>query len=436
MAYKDFSIESAVSPSFRRPSVKLQGVANAVRIMRNPSRSTEDYIQGAITSVGAANRQSLYVSCSLEALNDRLRVASKIAYAVNTSKRRGAEGFNDVPMMNPWEFALEDENSKGTGFFTRIWDAIKTACRRIIEAIAHLIKYIANAIASADVKSQIKHYKLWTQNSTKANNLGTDVTDKKFKAPSWKLNYKGVSEFVTKCESEYGKFVKTNTNNSEDIEVLKKLANGEKLPDNLAKINLAIQKVDSVNSKAKADELLKGLISSVFGNTSETSAHKLVLAKFCGTDKDGEITCKEMKSKSGEFACLDEKGLAKQCKDAISLVHEHQKTFTEYTKLIDKVSKVVCKSEKEKVSKDNKDSKEEYKTFKRQINNFLTQAANSRIRCNSFATSLMLEVQMFSLRFNKSAHIALKHYLRGIKVIKNEEKTSESYVSTESLFQF
>lgn len=434
MAYKDFSIESAVSPSFRRPSVKLQGVANAVRIMRNPSRSTEDYIQGAITSVGAANRQSLYVSCSLEALNDRLRVASKIAYAVNTSKRRGAEGFNDVPMMNPWEFALEDENSKGSGFFTRIWDAIKTACRRIIDAIAHLIKYIANAIASADVKSQIKHYKLWTQNSGKAKDLGTDVTDKKFKAPSWKLNYKGVSEFITKCESEYGKFVKTNTN-SPDVDALKNISRKNTIDDSVKSL---VGKSNTVNSKATADEMLKSLISAVFGSTTDTSAHKLVLAKFCGTDKDGEITCKDMKSKSDEFKCLAEEGLAKQCKNAISLVHGHQKAFTEYTKLIDKAASVLSKDTKKAAGKD-KDAKKNASTDVRQINNYVTQLANSRIRCNSFATSMMLEVQMFSLRFNKSAHIALKHYLRGMKAIKSEgdeEKTSEAYVSTESLFQF
>lgn len=427
MAYNEFSIESAIAPRTGRPSVKIQGAANAVRIMQNPSRATEDYVQGAITSLGAANRQILYVNSSLEALNDRLRIASKIAYAVNTSKRRGAEGFGNVPMMNPWEFALEEDNSnKSDGFFRRVWDAIKTACRRVIEAIAHLIKYIGNAVAGMDTKMQQKHYKLYVDNGSKTI---TDVDNTKFKSPDWKMKYSDITTFLTSVGGAYASGTK-EVNNEQDLKKLEDYLKNdlEAKRGSMVVPNHTGSSSSSVNSKELANEMLKKDLQKLFAKDSG-SAKELVLGKFCNGTKNKEITCKEMKLLSDNFKCLAANELSQKAKNMISAVHEQQKTFTKMTKLIDQIASKVIKPD----AKNNSDST--YNTNR--VSNQMANICNSRIRYNSYWTSLVLEVQMMCLRFNKSAHIALKHYLRASKMIKDEKKTTETEnVSTEALFQF
>lgn len=430
MAYNEFSIESAIAPRTGRPSVKIQGAANAVRIMQNPSRATEDYVQGAITSIGAANRQILYVNSSLEALNDRLRIASKIAYAVNTSKRRGAEGFGNVPMMDPWAFALEEDSSnRSDGFFKRVWDAIKTACRRVIEAIAHLIKYIGNAVAGMDTKMQQKHYKLWTDKNSPTS---AEVDKIEFKSPDWKMKYSDISTFLTSVSGAYASGTK-EVNNEQDLQKLEGY-----LKDNLeAGQHTIVQpheggpRDQSVNSKELANEMLKKDLQKLFAKDTG-SAKELVLGKFCNGTKNKNMSCKDMKTLSGDFKCLAANELSQKAKNMISAVHEQQKTFTKMTKLIDQIANKVSKPEARK----DKDTK---KTKINSISNTMANVCNSRIRYNSYWTSLILEVQMMCLRFNKSAHIALKHYLRNAKLITTAAETkteTEDNTSVESLFQF
>ena len=149
-AFEEFDIDNAVSPSVTHKSVKLMGVGKAISVLSSPSRSTEEMIAGAVSAIGAANRNVMFVHSSLNALDDRLRIAGKIAQSVNMAKQHGTEGFADVKYLNPWEYAIE---SKTGAFFTKIWQAIRTACRRVIEAIAYIIKWIGNAIAGADVKA-------------------------------------------------------------------------------------------------------------------------------------------------------------------------------------------------------------------------------------------------------------------------------------------
>lgn len=419
MAYNEFSIESAIAPRTGRPSVKIQGAANAVRIMQNPSRATEDYVQGAITSLGAANRQILYVNSSLEALNDRLRIASKIAYAVNTSKRRGAEGFGNVPMMDPWAFALEEDNSnKSDGFFRRVWDAIKTACRRVIEAIAHLIKYIGNAIAGMDTKMQQKHYKLWTDKNCPTS---ADADKIEFKSPDWKMDYSQIDSFLTKVKGCYASGIKEINGNASDLRDIEKLADPNN--DNFKRANLESAGGDKVNSKERANELLKKDIKALFtGNKDSGSAKDLVLGEFCNGTKNKNMKCKDMKTLSKDFKCLAPNELAKKAKEMISSVHKQQETFTTFTKAVDALSKKLVK---------------DGKVTKNYASNKIANNINAKIRYNSYWTSLILEVQMMCLRFNKSAHIALKHYLRNAKLITTAaEKKAEDNTSTEALFQF
>ncbi len=472
MAYQDFSIESAITPNYSRPSVKLQGVANAVRIMKDPSRASEDFIQGAVTSLGAANRHVLYVNSSLEALNDRLRIASKIAYAVNTSKRRGAEGFSDVPMMNPWAYALE---GNGKDFFKRVWAAICTACRRVIDAIANFIRWIGTVIAGLDTKKQIEHYKLYVDNKSKiTQDVDNKVGKKKIKSPAWKVNKDGIKKLLT----NFLGFYTTNVNKvigSEDSKAIEKISRATlKDEDQLAELlkssfgggtsSSFLQKAKDITASITTD-LNKNLSTVFTGISADTrerlSAKEIVMKTFAKGDKTVELPISEIKKISGDFTCLHEGELAKSAKDMVSVLHKHQKNFTIYTKNIDKIAKQLTKNfdttndagyknriDSADTKEDKSKLKKEYKASLNSMSNVLSGMANARIRANSYITAIALETQMCVLRFNKTAHIALKAYLAEIKVLKGKEdkqtaKDAKKGVglagaasTTESLFRF
>ena len=439
MAYKEFSIESAILPNYGRRSVKIEGAATAVKIMQNPSRATEDYIQGAVTSIGAANRNILFVTASLEGLNDRLRIAGKLAYAINTSKRRGTEGFEDVPMMNPWQFALEED--KQGGFFKRVWEAIKTICRRIIEAIAHLIKWIANAIAGADTKAQIKHYKLYNEKKSKLTSEQTKKVDAiEIKAPKWKMKTSEVSAFMKKALQRYEAMTVTSTK-GKDVGLLSKLAtSGDWSGVDVGVLSVLVNDSEFKTAKEACDKMLKEDLTAIFGGKiDKTKASDLVKAKFVDNTKKEVTTCGAIRALTEEFACLSETSLAKEAKDAISTLHKHQKEFTEYTKNIDKFVTAANKETTKTIKKDDKDGKKNAKVNTNAIQNRLSMITNSRVRYNSYWTGLMLEIQSMVLRYNKSAHIAMKFYLKELKVLdKGEKKTDkkDEGTTTESLFNF
>ena len=439
MAYKEFSIESAILPNYGRRSVKIEGAATAVKIMQNPSRATEDYIQGAVTCIGAANRNILFVNASLEGLNDRLRIAGKLAYAINTSKRRGTEGFEDVPMMNPWQFALEED--KQGGFFKRVWEAIKTICRRIIEAIAHLIKWIANAIAGVDTKAQIKHYKLYKEKKSK---LSTEQTNKvdaiKIKAPNWKMSSGEIVKFMKeKVLNRYADMT-TNSTGGKDVNALKKLAAASDWANlDVGALSVLVNDGEFKTAKEACDKMLKEDLTAIFGGKiDKTKASDLVKAKFIGDAKKEGITCGAIKDLTGDFSCLSESGLAKEAKDLISGLYTHQKNFTTYTKDIDKFVTTANRESMKNIKKDDKDGKKNAKVNFNSIQNRLSMITNSRVRYNSYWTGLVLEIQSMVLRYNKSAHIAMKFYLKELKVLDKDEKKTDKKEgkTTESLFNF
>ena len=93
MAYKEFSIESALMPTTQHRAVKLEGVGKVAGIFNSTNKSTEEFIQGAVSSLGNADCMVMYVHGSIEALEDRLQFSAKLAKPINTAKARGAEGF-------------------------------------------------------------------------------------------------------------------------------------------------------------------------------------------------------------------------------------------------------------------------------------------------------------------------------------------------------
>lgn len=437
MAYKEFSIESALMPTTQRRAVKLEGVGKVADIFNSTSKSTEEFIQGAVSSLGNADCMVMYVHGSLEALDDRLQFAAKLAKPINTAKARGAEGFENVQTLNPWEYAIE---GKVSDFFKRVWDAIKTACRRVIEAIAHFIKWLGNAIASLDVRSQIKDYDAYTKNKAKIDSAvkAAKVDDVKFKALPWKVDADGLAKIITKAASEYAKAADSN-GKADDLKTIKE-ANGKLSGIDAATLAKKAGEIFGVITSSPA-ETMKAIrekttklaadlkaqressVSVIFGGKAEkTSAHKIVSGAVATSETVGVITVGEMKKASKDFAVLKQEWLSKNVKEVISGVHKQQKEFTAYTKYVDSVAKAL-ESAMAKADKNGGVNS---------IANELAKLANARILFNSFWTSMMLELESYALRFRKSAHIALKHYLRAAGKTADAKKGTES-LSTESL---
>lgn len=450
MAYSDFSIESALAPRTASKHIKLEGVGNAVAVLRSRSTSTEEFMQGAISALGNADRQIMFVNSSIEALNDRLKFATSLAKAINTSKAHGVEGFANTPRLDPWAYALEDSDSKN-GFFAKLWAAIKTACRRVYDAIANFIKWLGNAIASASVRGQAKDYKFYTANkgAIERNSKAQKVDAQQFNSLQWSITADGLAKMITKASGEYAKGI---AKKGEDIKVMEnvsrksfsvmqnakdyKKAYGDLfskwfgLSGNTAEsaFKNASDKVKKMT--AEMNDQLKGEIGSIFGKSSsdKVSAHSLVMNAVCGNDgKVGPMTVGKMKQLSGNFAVLSEDWLAKNVKQAVSSVHAQQKQFTEYTKNVDKVASQFTK---DNGTKDNP---------MKAMSSLLTELARTRIRYNSFWTGLMLEFESVALRYRKSAHIALKYYIRTAQKGTNDAKKaaeSLSDQSIEALFNF
>lgn len=449
MAYSDFSIESALAAPRAPRSYKLQGVSNAIRVLNSPSRSTEEFIQGAISSLGSADRQIMFVNSSLEALADRLRTAKKIADPINYSKSRGVEGFNHVPRLDPWAFALEENEGKGA-WFKRIWQAIKTACRRVIDAIAHVLKWLANKIASLDTRAIAKDYKKYMDNKATVDKAKQEkeVFKVKINTPHWCVSSDGLKDFVQRAVGAYAAMAKDNGN---DINVIDKFAKGAvgltgkaKNPEEFNKQVASIFGVDgsdissiqaAVSKKVTSmtddmNNALKGDIQKVFkkSKASKVRAHDLVMDELTDGSSRGRIV--EMtigaiaKLDNGKFGCLTDGWLATNVTKVVSTVREQQKKFTEYTKMVDKVADVFIKTNS---TADNK-----MKALASQLSNL----SNARIRYNSFWTGLILEIESAAIRYRKTTHIALKHYLRAAKLLDSENKKASKKKSNESLSRY
>lgn len=439
MSYKEFDINAAINPVVSRESVKLAGVSEVAKIYNSKSLSTEEFISGAIHDLGVSNRNVMFVNSSLSGLRDRLAIAAKVAKNVNTAKDRGVEGFGSVSKMDPWEFALES----GIGdFFKKIWQAIVSACTRLIQAIANIIKHIRNFIVGLDAKQQSKDYKYYMDNKqlieNNAKKFGSGKT--KFNAANWKVDGKKISEAMKKVTSLYTK-------------IFTKGGDDEKVFENLASYDLS-QVTDPKQFKAMCHKVFGGLftftaegegnnlrkyltgtIEKINGSITEvkkvlgapndaTSASKIVSA-FAVKGDTVQITAEEMKKKSDDFSILSEKWLAENVKNYVVDLDRAMRQFTKYTSTITKVSKRF-----EKVGVDGKS--DSGKAFIKSLSAACADLAQARIRTNNMATSIILELELQALRFRKNAHTALKIYMRA----KSTKPAPAKKTSAESLFLF
>lgn len=439
MSYKEFDINAAINPVVSRESVKLAGVSEVAKIYNSKSLSTEEFISGAIHDLGVSNRNVMFVNSSLSGLRDRLAIAAKVAKNVNTAKDRGVEGFGSVSKMDPWEFALES----GIGdFFKKIWQAIVSACTRLIQAIANIIKHIRNFIVGLDAKQQSKDYKYYVDNKQLIENNAKKFSSgkTKFNAANWKVDGKKISEAMKKVTSLYTK-------------IFTKGGDDEKVFENLASYDLS-QVTDPKQFKAMCHKVfggiftftaegegnnlrkyLEGTISKINGSVAEvkkvlgapndaTSASKIVSA-FAVKGDTVQITAEEMKKKSDDFSILSEKWLAENVKNYVVDLDRAMRQFTKYTSTITKVSKRF-----EKVGVDSKS--DSGKAFIKSLSAACADLAQARIRTNNMATSIILELELQALRFRKNAHTALKIYMRA----KSTKPAPAKKTSAESLFLF
>ena len=443
-AFEEFNIDNAVSPTVGHKSVKLMGVGKAVAVLSSPSRSTEEMIAGAVSAIGAANRNVMFVNSTLNALDDRLRTAGKIAQAVNTAKQHGTEGFADVKYLNPWEYAIE---SKAGDFFKKIWQAIRTACRRVIEAIAYIIKWIGNAIASADVKAQVKDYDYFTRNKARIDKYAkaSNVPSAEFNSLEWKVDASGLAKVIKNAAGTYASVTRANT---DDIKTIQNLSRADfktmKEPADVAKAygkifglpistagigdkayyKHAADKVKKMTDSINAD--IESGLKAVFGNaaTGKVDLKALVLGQVAKSEKVGKIKCGDMRKLSGDFSVLSDAWLSNNVKSVIAEASSQQKVFANYTKIIDDVARKF-------------DSLNTYADGVSALSKLSSGLANARIRYNSIWSRLMLELESVALRYRKSAHLALKQYIRAAtgKIAKeSEEALSDNQL--ESLFQF
>ena len=440
MSYKEFDINAAINPTTSRESIKLAGVSEVANIYNSKSLSTEEFISGAIHDLGVSNRCVMYVNSSLSGLRDRLAIAAKVAKNVNTAKDRGVEGFGSVKKMDPWEFALES----GIGnFFSKIWQAIVSACTRLIQAIANVIKYIRNFIVGLDAKAQSRDYNYYVKNKqiieTNAKKNGSGKT--KFNAANWKVDGEKISDAMKKVTTLYTK-------------IFTKGGDDEKVFENLAAYDLD-QVIDVKSFKTMCSKVFGGIftftaeseanhlrkylgstitkidnsvtdIKKVLGSSTETTSASKIVAGFAlnGTDVV-QTTAEDMKKKSKDFSILSDSWLASNVKKYVVDLDRAMRQFTKYTSTITKVSKRF-----EKVGIDGK--ADGSKAIIKSISAACADLAQARIRTNNLATSIILELELQALRFRKNAHTALKIYMKANRA----KPVAPKKTSAESLFLF
>lgn len=443
MSYNEFDINSAINPVKSRESIKLVGVNEVAKIYNSNSASTEEFISGAIHNLGVVNRNVMFVNSSLSGLRDRLSIAAHVAKNVNMAKDRGIEGFGSVNKMDPWEYALES----GIGdFFGKIWHAVYAACCRLIQAIANIIKHIQVFIAKADTRKQSKDYKYYTDNKVilEANAKKSGVLKTKFNAMDWKGGAGDIADTVGKVASLYttafngifgtagdGKILanlgQVDLSQAKDLTglkaVSKKIFGGAFTFDETASGSKLTNYInDHVVSKIEEPRRAVVKMAKAKEEDSATSvAHKLLLKN---DGKVVQVTVGEMMKASKNFEVLSDAWLAKNVTKHVTALNAAVKTFTKYTKNVEKAA-----AQFKKVAVDNTKAA----TIKA-LSSALSEMSNARVRSNSYFTTLMLEMELCALRFRKNAHTALTLYIRGKVAAPAAEKKSKESLDTNMFF--
>lgn len=439
MSYSEFDINRAINPVVARKSIKLPGMTEVAKVYNSNSTSTEEFISGAIHNLGVVNRNVMFVNSSMSGLRDRLSIAAKVAKNVNAAKDRGIEGFGTVNKMDPWQYALES----GIGdFFNKVWEAIKAACRRLISAIANIIKHIQIFISKADVKSQVKDLKYYRQNQKLVddNAKRNKTADSKLNAMDWKVNASKMASEIKVASDAYVNafrgFFKAGDGKAleqlasvdlslvKDINGLKTVCNkvfgGGFLNLGSASGNKVSEFVTRVKNDIDASRL--SVIKHAKADDKE-SASQVARKMLLNGNSTKQVTVKSLKDSSGNFEALSEGWLSDNVTNQVSALNDAVKQMTVYTKAVDKAA-----AKFKKAAVDNEKSSAGLKT----LSSALSEMSNARIRNNSWFTTLMLELELNALRYRKNVHTALKVYMKG-KAAPAAKKSKESF-DVNSLF--
>lgn len=442
MGYSEFDIDSVIAQPVQKKRIVLAGVQSVGRIYKSNSTSTEEFAVAAIADLGVVERNVMFVNSMHKGLADRLQIASGVASKISAAKAQGREGFVNKEVLNPWSYAIEGSAKE---FFKRIWDAIKSACRRIITAIANLIKRLGVAIESIDVKSQIRDYETYKKNKAVITRAKKNVSMKTFIAMNWKVDAAGIGKLLKKASAHYVKMFRK----TEDEALLERASREDlaklKTPDDFAKSYSKIfgsegsgiigkigKNVFHQGAKDKIGRIVEKInqdmaagVTDVFGKISvKNTPSNIVWGSLTTGGKSVKMTVAQMEKLSGDFACLSKEWLAINVKDAVASVTNAERQFTQFTKTIDQLA---AKFDKVSTQENGVSS----------LSNLTSQLANARIRYNGFYTGIMLELQTGALRFRRNAHAALKMILSGSpKSLVPATKTKSKESLNDDFFEF
>ena len=451
-SYEEFNLDAALNLSNRtqRKSVKLAGVENIRSIYNNPSTSTEEFIIGAVESLGNANRNLMYANMSIEGFAQRFQVASRVAKNVNIARSRGLEGFENAHSMNPLAYSIEDGEKKGKfkEFVGRVWEALKTAARHIMTCIANFIKYILNKIREFGLKRAIEDKKKFEEAWKKASaDKKEQINKMKLKSLNWNKGAPGIiSATLNGITSKYTetfdvakggdykallKATKANIKKADSIDKLNKLESGFGTGLSQKEIMAAAKNIDDFRSGGIFDKI-KGAKGSETkdGKTKTNSASKALAGVFYSGDKVSDVTFDKIHGDmSDNFKCLNADWFKKEITDTIASANKAQKNMALYTKAIDEFV-----SQYKKLTKDVEDSKaDEFKKWSMQIG----RLSLKRMSLNSYMQSILMEVEINAFRLTSTCHKAIRMALKSLKdeSKKNKAKSGESWQpSVDELF--
>lgn len=453
-SYEEFNLDAALNLSnhTQRKSVKLAGVENIRSIYNNPSTSTEEFIIGAVESLGNANRNLMYANMSIEGFAQRFQVASRVAKNVNIARSRGLEGFENAHSMNPLAYSIEDGEKKGKfkEFVGRVWEALKTAARHIMTCIANFIKYILNKIREFGLKKAIEDKKKFEEAWKKASaDKKKQINETKIKSLKWKDGAPGIISttlkgITTKYTDTFDvakggdykallKATKADLKKVDSVDKLNEFKSGFGTGLSQKEIMDAAKAIDDFRSGGIfAAAKIDGASGSVTkdGKTKTNSASKALAGVFYSGDKVDEVTFSEIHEKmTSNFKCLDADWFKKEITDTIASANKAQKNMALYTKAID-----AFVAKYKKLTKDVEESKaDEFKKWSMQIG----RLSLKRMSLNSYMQSILMEVEINAFRLTSTSHKAIRMALKSLKSEskKDEKKSGESWQpSVDELF--
>ena len=258
------------------------------------------------------------------------------------------------------------------------------------------------------------------------------VDDIQFNSYNWTVDGNGLANIITKTlgglsEVTNDKIIKERTDKLQAA--IESVGNSKDLNQSRTTIQEIAQNIDTWT--AEADSLYELKIAESFPGAKsivdkkERFSPKMIVNLAVTNEaepKIGKVTCKFMREKSNDFYVLSQEWLTINFKNVLGSAHDTQKAFADFTKSVDKMSGTLenlLRMQKKKSitkSKDDKEAAGKYEWSKNAIalsdmHRNIAQLVHEQIHM----TTVQLQLEAMAFRFRKSAHIALKQYLKSYK---------------------